>query len=208
MDEHVIDLSEYLGRGASARDRFGVWGGEGVRARFALPAWRALQLVGARRGGLVWLERMRDEDLGPQGLTLVPATEPAGALRVDPKAGPSPAPYFVLDLSSDQPRTDFSAVSFPRYPGRAPALHVAEGSLTIHLCASETRVWYLVLDEIAGNRGELDQDEREQLLFFAGECAGLLIHHGLAAEEETLGEGEGSPGKPKPGPIPDSPSGA
>ena len=86
-DDDVIDLTRYLDRDTLAREAgtkrasFSVFGGNGDRSRFALPIWRSIDLVGARRGALV--------------------SVPEGA-ATDPRA------EFVLDLGSDPARTEFS----------------------------------------------------------------------------------------------------
>lgn len=55
--DDIIDLGEYLRRRDEAekapRTAFAVWGGEGKRARFALPLWRIVYLAGGARGELV-----------------------------------------------------------------------------------------------------------------------------------------------------------
>ncbi len=210
MDEGVIDLSDYLDADGRGRGHFGVWGGDGVRARFALPTWRALNLVNAGRGGLVYLEGRDRSGPSAQGPTLVPEappTEPTGPPATS-RQGPAPNPYFVLDLSSDRPRTDFSTAWFPESPGAPPVLHETEQTIVIHLCASDRLEWYLVLDGLP-QTSPLDQAQREQLLFFAGECAGLLLHHGLAAEHERDGPPAEGAERSERGAIPDSgPSGA
>jgi hypothetical protein len=151
MDERVIDLLGYLEGKGSGRTHFGVWGGEGVRARFALPAWRAVNLVGASRAGLLYLE--------------------------DPER--SPTTLFVLDLGSDEPRTDFSATKLPP-PSETPrVLHEVPGEIVIYLCTVGNVPWYLALDGGSWGQRRLGAEQREQLLFFAGECAGLLLHHGV-----------------------------
>lgn len=159
MDDQVIDLQEYLDRRPdSRRTSFAVWGGEGERSRFALPLWRAIYLVEGDRGGLLWL----DENTG----------------RVHP--------FFVLDLASESPRTEFDPdlLDEVRGPGvEAPALaEIVPGGVTVYLGAKEGRRWFLVVDDGGMGREELQARHRDDLLFLAGECAGLLFHRDLWKE--------------------------
>lgn len=159
MDDQVIDLQEYLDRRPeSRRTSFAVWGGEGERSRFALPIWRAIYLVEGDRGGLLWL----DENTG----------------RIHP--------FFVLDLASESPRTEFDPglLDAVRGPGvEAPALaEVSPAAVAIYLGAREGRRWFLVVDDETGGAHDLAAGKRDDLLFLAGECAGLLFHKDLRKE--------------------------
>lgn len=159
MDDQVIDLQEYLdSHPESRRTSFAVWGGEGERSRFALPIWRAIYLVEGERGGLLWL----DENTG----------------RVHS--------FFVLDLASESPRTEFDLdlLAEVRGPGvEAPALaEVIPGGVAVYLGAKEGRRWFLVVDDGGVGRVELASERRDDLLFLAGECAGLLFHRDLWKE--------------------------
>lgn len=159
MDDQVIDLQEYLERRPeSRRTSFAVWGGEGERSRFALPVWRAIYLVGGDRGALVWLDEHTDRAHS----------------------------FFVLDLGSESPRTDFdlgildelrsSTVEAPRIADVNP------GGAAVYLGAKDGRSWYLVVDDGTLARESLTPRERDDLLFLAGECAGLLFHRELWKE--------------------------
>ena len=159
MDERVIDLLGYLEGKDSKRTHFGVWGGEGVRARFALPAWRAVNLVGASRAGLLYVE----------------------------ESGTPPTALFVLDLGSDEPRTDFSDTKLPPPTETPRIIFEGTGEISVYLCSVGPVHWYLVLSGGAWGRNRLDGEQREQLLFFAGECAGLLLHHGVGEREDDSG---------------------
>ena len=158
MDERVINLRSYLEGKGSGRTHFGVWGGEGARARFALPTWRALNLVGASRAALIYVQ-------APDG---------------------PPTTLFVLDLGSEEPRTDFSHVKLPPPTDAPPVLQEAPGVVVICLCNVGPVTWHLALDGGPHGANRLDSEQREQLLFFAGECAGLLLHHGVGDQEEDL----------------------
>jgi hypothetical protein len=166
--DDIIDLGEYLRRREEAekapRTAFAVWGGEGERARFALPLWRIVYLTGGGRGGLVW--------------TPVSEEHPS-RLR----------PFVVLDLSEEPARTLFSPTlvhGLEKTP--APTMRASgESGVAVHLGDHDGRRWYLVVDETGEVRAALDGRARDDILFLAGECAGLLFFRGFAAE---AGDGE------------------
>lgn len=167
MDD-IIDLGEYLRRreeGEQApRTAFAVWGGDGERARFALPLWRVVCMVGGTRGGLVWV---------PSG------DERPARLR----------PFVVLDLSEEPARTRFAARLVHGMNDCATPTLREEGDegLTVHLGEQDGRRWYVVVDEIGDSKGAMEGRVRDDILFLAGECAGLLFFRGFANE---AGDGE------------------
>lgn len=155
MTDEIIDLSRYREerRGGSA---FAVVGAEGERSHLALPVWRAIHLLEGDRGGIVWT--------GSDGVTL--------------------RPFFVLDLAADPARTGFSGDGAARLRGSdAPAVDLSEGAVTILLARDEERTWYLVVVGRDVGRAPPAARAREDLLFVAGECAGLLVHRGLGRQE-------------------------
>ena len=168
VDDNVIDITKYLDRsqaesdiGADAsgsRGSFAVWGGEGDRSRFALPLWRSIYLVDGGRGGLVW----EDLDGAPGVLT----------------------PFFVLDLGAEPARTEFG---YDLVEGletsEAPTVLEGPSGLGIFLGSREGRQWFMVLDE-RGTEDPVQGGDREDLLFLAGECAGLLFFKGLGQDED------------------------
>lgn len=161
MDDRVIDLSDYLerrpGSDPGQKTAFAVWGGEGERSRFALPLWRAIYLVDGERGALV---RARKGASPPEELT----------------------PFFVLDLVSDPPRKEFSAGTVEAIWEREPPA-VADrgpGGVAVLLGEEEAWKWYLVVDDGNESREPLGGEVRDDLLFLAGECAGLLFHRELS----------------------------
>ena len=160
MSDHVIDLHEYLkGKSASgSSSAFSIWGGDGERSRFALPMWRATYLIKGDWGALVW---------GPE--------DRPGALR----------PYFVLDLESDPARTDVeSGLAEGLWTGDGPELVETPGDRVVVLLGTEGgRRWFLALRGPM-RAGPLEAEVRDDLMFLAGECAGLLFHRDLAAEAE------------------------
>lgn len=162
MNDDVIDLTKYLERlpsgqeeSGSARGNFSVWGGEGERSRFALPIWRSIYLVGGGRGGLTWVP-----DGGSQE-----------ALR----------PFFVLDLAAEPARTEFTLPADPAdFEMGAPAILADADTIAIYLGSQRGRNWFLVLDDRKAPAEPLEGRTREDLLFLAGECAGLLFFRELA----------------------------
>ena len=160
VDDRIIDLAEYARRKEEdaeepVRTTFALHGGEGERARFALPLWRATYLAGGTRAGLVW--------------------EPVGNVDADLEA------FVVLDLGSEPPRTDFpgTLAAELRSDESAPGLVLTEEAVVVFLGESRGRRWYLVVHPREGDAVEGSAMPREDLYFLAGECAGLLFHREL-----------------------------
>ena len=152
MSDGIIDLGEYLRRKEGAKEpvsTFALWGAEGERSRFALPLWRSIYLAAGERGGIVW------------------DTPGGGPLR----------PFVVLDLGSDPARTGFEWHGAPGLDaGRVPEVLAGPGgSLAVYLGEDEARRWFLVVVGAAGGVSEPTGRDREDILFLAGECAGLLF---------------------------------
>ena len=159
VSDGIIDLTEYLRRkeediGGTAT--FALWGAEGERSRFALPLWRTIYLTGGERGGVL---RMPAENLG----TL--------------------EPFVVLDLAEDPPRVDFDVDLVRDLMGdEAPLVRDSGGDgFAVFLGFGSECFWYLMVE---GREGEdvLGGRAREDVLFMAGECAGLLFLRELADE--------------------------
>lgn len=169
MSDGIIDLTAYLrqreegGKEQPARGAFALWGADGERSRFALPLWRTLFLAQGGRGGVVW------------------------------RAGAGPlTPFVVLDLEQDPPRRDFDAALVQDVPtGTAPTLVEGERSLVVYLGSHRDREWYLGV-VASGERDALGTREREDILFLAGECAGLLFLRDFA---DAVDGGEGGAGE-------------
>jgi hypothetical protein len=157
VSDQIIDINQYLNHShGDSEGAFSVWGGEGDRARLALPVWRAISLVGGDRGGLV---RVRE---GGEGKS---------------------SPFFVLDLGKDPARSDFPAPPTAiLHSPEAPALaRLPGGGMAVFLGKESTERWFLMVMGGDGG-GVLSGRTREDLLFLAGECAGLLFFRGLAEE--------------------------
>lgn len=161
MSDDVIDLTKYLNRDdetdESPSSIFALWGADGERSRFALPLWRSIYLAGGDRGAIVWCDPVDRE-----------------ALR----------PFVVLDLAKDPPRTSFSSsVLGGRVDEEPPALcDEGEAGLSVLLGSREGRHWYMVVDGGEGRESPVPRRDREDILFLAGECAGLLFLRDFADE--------------------------
>lgn len=143
----VIDLANY----AESRDRsrvFAVYGEEGERSRFALPVWRAVYLLDGERGGIVW---------------------------TGPDAEDPPVPRFVLDLVSEPARTGFDGrVTREVLHEKAPSVAIVDDTVAVLLARDGEREWFLVVTGEEVGRHPSSPRDRKDLLFVAGECAGLL----------------------------------
>lgn len=166
VDDRVIDLTEYLRKReereeASARRTFAVWGGEGERSRFALPLWRAAYLARGTRSALVW------EPIG------------GGEGRLHP--------LMVLDLGHEPARTSIRSglVADLHEVQEPPAVGGLEGeALAVFLGEKAHRRWYLVVTDLEEEASPPEGRAREDILFLAGECAGLLFHRALAPGDD------------------------
>jgi len=166
VSDDVIDLTKYLGRTPAeeapegARGNFSVWGGDGERSRFALPIWRSIYLVGGGRGGLVAVAEEGDS---------------------------APEPLFVLDLASEPARTDFTLPEVrSEIIGNAPMVLEGGATVAVFLGNRKGKNWFLILDDRGEAHEPVTAGTREDLLFLAGECAGLLFFRELAEAGEEL----------------------
>jgi hypothetical protein len=164
--DDIIDLAPYLRLRAEEEEDedggvFTFWGGDGERSRFALPLWRAAYMFNARRSALVWV--------------------PSGA----PDAPPTP--LTLLDLRSEEARLEFGTEGLVGLANetKAGTMAVGEEGLAIYLGEGDDRKWYIVVDDVGDPDDEASESERplSDLLFLAGECAGLLFFRGLATDE-------------------------
>jgi len=161
MSDGIIDLTQYLPRDPGEPDpqrgAFALWGAEGERSRFALPLWRTIYLAQGERGVIAWRVL---EDTGP------------------------PTPFVILDLGSDPARLEMRGDTLPfAEDGEPPTLHDrgADG-LSVFLGVRDDRMWHLIVDGGGQRTGLLRPKTREDILFLAGECAGLLFLRDFADE--------------------------
>ena len=159
MADGIIDIRQYLDPDdGDARGAFSLWGADGERSRLALPLWRVIYLAEGNRGAI--------------------ASAPAGTDR-------TLDPLVVLDLLKDPARLDLSTFPLSRLEAdRSPTLtDLGEHGLAIMLGESVGRRWYLVVDGRSSVKKPLESSTKEDVLFLAGECAGLLFFRDLAGLE-------------------------
>jgi hypothetical protein len=160
MSDEIIDISRYFRREASEETlprAIALWGVDGDRSRFALPLWRVVHLAGADRGVILWRST-------------------AG--------GAGPRPFVVVDLASDPARLGLDGANVKSCEASdGPKLFdLGSGGLVVYLGSEDGRIWCLLADGGEGRRKPLDPKKREDILFLAGECAGLLFLRDMAAE--------------------------
>jgi len=158
MTDGIIDIRRYLHESAEpeeGRSKFALWGADGERARFALPLWRIVSLAKGERGGIV----SRKVD----GSTALKA-------------------LVVLDLARDPARVDFDALGGGLAGGHVePRLDDLGGDgVVVRLGVHGDYFWTLRVEGNGRGREALSPKIREDILFLAGECAGLLFLRGLA----------------------------
>lgn len=168
MANEIIDITRYFKRESEddiPRGSMALWGADGERSRFALPLWRIIHLARAERGLIAWAED--------------------GLRR-------SHTPFVVLDLGADPARTDIEVAGLPTFgPDDTPTLvdRDAEG-IVIHLGSRRGRSWMLLVDGTSPRNAPLAARAREDVLFLAGECAGLLFLRELADDADAFGDEE------------------
>lgn len=161
MSDEIIDLTQYLNRDKNeeqpSRGAFALWGADGERSRFALPLWRIIYMAEGERGAIVWRE--------------VSADDVAHS-------------FLVLDLARDPARLEVDGAAIPLADDSdPPVLHdFGVRGVTIFLGSRGDRLWYLVVDGGDKRVGQLSAKRREDILFLAGECAGLLFLRDFADE--------------------------
>jgi len=161
MADEIIDLSQIIARraeGAAPAGTMTLWGADGERSRFALPLWRVVHLAGAERGVIFW-RRVSDDS--------------------------SPQPFVVLDTARDPARLDLpEGLAVCAEDASGELRDLGQTGLVICLGTRGDRSWAIVADG-GPRRAPLASRKREDILFLAGECAGLLFLRDFAdlAEE-------------------------
>ena len=75
----------------------------------------------------------------------------------------------------------------PFQPDQSPSLvDLEEEGLVVYLGARAGRIWTLLVDGGEGRGEPLPRSAREDILFLAGECAGLLFLRDLADDDHGL----------------------
>lgn len=175
----IIELADYRReRERRRRETFALYGADGERSRLVLQLWRAVSAVDGDRAATVWVDEY--------GSGLAHA-------------------YCVLDLAADPPRREFAPEPLKRawehgVPGlvdvpdvaRADDLPVPEeirSLAAVSLGSDGVKAWFLVTDSRTP-RAMLGDAARSELMFSAGEAAGLLLHRDLG----FLAPDDGAPG--------------
>ena len=158
MTDEIIDITGYFKREPSnelPRGAMALWGADGERSRFALPLWRVIHLAQAERGMILWS-------------------------GVDDHKHQTP--FIALDLGADPARTDVPVDAIPRFGvEESPSLLDRDGAgLVVYLGSEAGKLWTLFVDQGTERSGPLVASVREDILFLAGECAGLLFLRELA----------------------------
>jgi hypothetical protein len=160
MSDEIIDITRYLDRGAGRGETpapMALWGADGDRSRFALPLWRVVHLAEAERGVIFWRNVSGD---------------------------PTPHPFVVIDLARDPARLGVDPSRVPDC-GEVPSatLHdLGPAGLAVCLGGRDGRSWCLIADGGRARQAPLEARRREDVLFLAGECAGLLFLRDFADE--------------------------
>jgi len=167
MANEIIDITRYLKRESVSdvpRGAMALWGADGERSRFALPLWRIIYLTEAERGLLLWSD----------------AEVPGDRVQT---------PFVVLDLAHEPAQTDLDSAVIPAFDlNEAPTLIDLDGEgLVVYLGSRAGRAWTLLVDGGTSRTTSLTPRTREDVLFLAGECAGLLFLRELAEEADSTG---------------------
>jgi hypothetical protein len=165
MSDEIIDIASYLDRDSDEDilpGTIALWGVDGERSRFALPLWRVVHLAGAERGVILW--RYASGDRTPQA-------------------------FVVIDLASDPPRLELAgrATECCEMCDTATLHDLGPAGLVVYLGSRGGRIWCLLAEGGEGRQVPLDPKRREDILFLAGECAGLLFLRDFA---DYVGEPE------------------
>lgn len=158
MADEIIDITRYLKREPASdlpRGTMSLWGADGERSRFALPLWRIIYLAQGERAVISWSHETRQNRL---------------------------TPLVVLDIAVDPARRDVDGSRIPRFDAdEGPSLVDFESEgLVVYLGARGGRIWTLLVDGGETREEPLARSAREDILFLAGECAGLLFLRDLA----------------------------
>ncbi len=153
-DDRIIDLRPYLeGDDLVDEPPLSLWGTEGDRRRFILPLWRMSFLASARWGGLV-------RENGPGDLEVMVVVDQ----REDPARSVPARPLPELTTDDVPPSVR----------------ETAEGDVVVSVGYGPRGLrWVVVLsDRDSQNDPDVDRpildDEREDMVYLSGECAGLI----------------------------------
>lgn len=184
---NVVSLDERRGhRETRLRLTLALYGVEERRGLLASRLGEVLELTGADRGALVWID-----EYGP-GLV---------------------HPHCVLDLISDAPRRSFAMEPLRSawergIPGLLDEPDIASSGhriltesprslAAVALGSDGLRAWFLVVDSKTP-RTRFDAGTADSLMFLAGECASIVIHEDLRVVSGDGGRGTDTDEMPSP----------
>ena len=163
----IVHLESYRKRrDARFKRTLALHGNETDRSKILHHLWRAVNLVGADRAGLVWID-----EYGP-GLA---------------------HPHTVLDLGADRPRRVFSPLplrtawdtrvpGFLDLAGAGSRLERSGDGIASACCVAlgsdGPRFWFVVVDSLTP-RPSLTEKVAGELMFLAGEVASVVLHGDL-----------------------------
>lgn len=165
MADQIIDITRYLEKDTEDEvlpGAIALWGVDGERHRFALPLWRVIHLSGAERGVILWRSTSGDR---------------------------SPKPFVVIDVARDPARLKLEGRWIARCETHESAtLHdLGSDGIVVYLGTRSDRIWCLLAE--GGRRdAPLEPKRREEILFMAGECAGLLFLRDFADAVDDLSD--------------------
>ena len=157
MSDEPIDLIQYFHREQNAegpsRGAFALSGANRERSQFALSLWQTIYLAEGERGAIVWRGIISDDVAYP---------------------------FLVLVRNPAKLKVGQGEIPLPD-DGEPPALHgfISQG-VTIFLGSRGDRNWHLVVDGGEKRLAGLSAKKREDILFLAAECAGLLFSRDFA----------------------------
>jgi hypothetical protein len=163
MADEIIPISRYREREVHEEQpprAIALWGLDGDRSRLALPLWRIVHLAGAERG-VILSQRTEGDRMS--------------------------WPFAVVDLGHDPARLDLGGVPSDAFDSsEAPLLRdLGDSGVLVNLGTRDGRAWCLFAEGGQG-RAPLDTKKREDILFLAGECAGLLFLRDFANEADDV----------------------
>ncbi len=137
-------------------------------------------------------------------VTELASADRAAALWIDEYGPGIVHPHLVLDLFADRPRRSFTEERLREAresgvpgvceygPDSAPGGRRTGGSgVVVSLGSDGTRSWFLVADSVSAGPS-LAEPVRDEIMFLAGECSGLLLHRDLDPPRGNEAAGGGS----------------
>lgn len=130
-------------------------------------------------------------------LAAITGADRAAAVWIDEYAPEHVHPFVNLDLLNDSPRRSFPLEPLERaweiglpgvFEGRAdPLRRFGDGShlFAVALGSDGARAWFVICDSVR-SRPRLTLQERQRVLFLAGECSAALLHQDLDRQTPSV----------------------